>query len=85
MPLSTLERTPPPFFKQGPSAFTRLMFYSALAVLLMVADVRWKVTQPLRAVVATVFQPVQDAALAPSSWWSGLAHYFSGLYAALAS
>lgn len=85
MPLSTLERTPPPFFKQGPSAFTRLMFYSALAVLLMVADVRWKVTQPLRAVVATVFQPVQDAALAPSRWWSGITHYFSGLDAALAS
>lgn len=85
MPLSTLERTPPPFFKQGPSAFTRLMFYSALAVLLMVADVRWKVTQPLRAVVATVFQPVQDAALAPSRWWRGLTHYFSGLDAALAS
>ncbi len=40
MPLSTLERSPPPFFKQGPSAATRLMFYSALAVLLMVADVR---------------------------------------------
>lgn len=85
MPLSTLERTPPPFFKQGPSAFTRLMFYSALAVLLMVADVRWKVTQPLRAVVATVFQPVQDAALAPSRWWGGITHYFSGLDAALAS
>ncbi len=83
MPLSTLERTPPPFFKQGPSAFTRLMFYSALSVVLMVADVRWKVTQPLRAVVATVFQPLQDAALAPSRWWASVNHYFAGLDAAL--
>ncbi|HET8871011.1 MAG TPA: rod shape-determining protein MreC [Aquabacterium sp.] len=85
MPLSTLERTPPPFFKQGPSAFTRLMFYSALAVLLMVADARWKVTQPLRVVVATVFQPVQEAALAPSRWWNSLRNYTSGLDAALAA
>ncbi len=85
MPLSTLERSPPPFFKQGPSAFTRLMFYSALAVLLMVADVRWKVTQPLRVVVATVFQPLQEAALSPSRWWASTEHYFAGLDAALAA
>lgn len=85
MPLSTLERSPPPFFKQGPSAATRLMFYSALAVLLMVADVRWKVTQPLRSGIATVFQPLQEAALAPSRWWSSAGNYFSGLDAALAS
>lgn len=85
MPLSTLERAPPPFFKQGPSAFTRLMFYSALALLLMVADVRWKVTLPLRAVVATAFQPLQEAALSPSRWWAAMNHYLSGLDAALAA
>lgn len=85
MPLSTLERTPPPFFKQGPSAFTRLLFYSALAVLLMVADVRWKVTQPIRVVIATGFQPLQEAALTPSRWWQALRNYTSGLDAALAA
>lgn len=79
MPLATLDRSPPPFFKQGPSAFTRLTFFSALAVLLMVADARWKMTQPLRAAVATVLHPVQQALLAPSRAWDTTAHYFAGL------
>ena len=59
MPLGTLDRTPPPFFRQGPSALTKLSFCSALAVFLMVADARFEVTQPLRAAVATVLLPVQ--------------------------
>ena len=49
MPLGTLDRTPPPFFRQGPSALTRLTFFSALAVFLMVADTRFELTRPLRA------------------------------------
>lgn len=79
MPLATLDRSPPPFFKQGPSAFTRLTFFAALAVLLMVADARWKMTQPLRAAVATVLHPVQQALLAPSRAWETANHYFAGL------
>lgn len=79
MPLATLDRSPPPFFKQGPSAFTRLTFFSALAVLLMVADARWKVTLPVRAAVATVLHPVQQALLAPSRAWDTANHYFAGL------
>ena len=58
MPLGTLDRTPPPFFRQGPSALTRLMFFSALALFLMVADTRFKLTQPVRAVLATALNPV---------------------------
>jgi rod shape-determining protein MreC len=79
MALGTLDRTPPPFFKQGPSAFTRLMFFSSLAVFLMVADVRFQVTRPLRAVVATVLHPVQQALLAPVAWWGNAGHYLMGL------
>lgn len=79
MPLATLDRSPPPFFKQGPSAFTRLMFFSALAVFLMVADTRWKMTQPLRALVATVLHPVQEVLMAPSRWWDSTGHYLAGL------
>lgn len=79
MPLATLDRSPPPFFKQGPSAFTRLMFFSALAVFLMVADSRWKMTQPIRAVVATILHPVQEVLMAPSRWWESTGHYVSGL------
>ena len=79
MPLATLDRTPPPFFKQGPSAFTRLMFFAALAVFLMVADARWKMTEPLRAVIATVLHPVQEVVMAPSRWWADLSQYLAGV------
>ena len=44
MPLGTLDRTPPPFFKQGPSALSKLAVCSALALFLMVADARFRIT-----------------------------------------
>ena len=65
MPLETLDRSPPPFFKQGPSALSRLVFFSALALFLMVADARFHLVQPLRAAIATVLYPVQWLALQP--------------------
>ncbi|HET6787855.1 MAG TPA: rod shape-determining protein MreC [Aquabacterium sp.] len=81
MALGTLDRTPPPFFKQGPSAFTRLMFFSSLAVFLMVADVRFQVTQPLRSLLATVLHPVQQVLLAPVALWEDAGRYLTGLEA----
>ncbi len=82
MPLGTLDRTPPPFFKQGPSALSKLMFFSALALFLMVADARFRIMQPLRSVVATVLYPAQWLALQPVQLarWSG--EYFESLKAA---
>lgn len=65
MPLETLDRTPPPFFKQGPSALSQLVLLSALALFLMVADARFHLVQPLRAAIATVLYPAQWLALQP--------------------
>jgi len=65
MPLGTLDRTPPPFFKQGPSALSKLMVCSALALFLMVADARFKITQPVRSAMATVLFPLQWLAMRP--------------------
>ncbi len=79
MPLGTLDRTPPPFFRQGPSAFTRMVFFSALALFLMVADTRFKVTQPLRAVVATVLNPMERVLRAPVDAWEMASDYLMGL------
>ena len=79
MPLGTLDRTPPPFFKQGPSALSKLMFFSALALFLMVADLRFRITQPIRAAVATVLYPVQWLALQPVR----AAQYGGGYFTAL--
>jgi rod shape-determining protein MreC len=83
MPLGTLDRTPPPFFRQGPSALTKLSFFAALALFLMVADTRFQVTQPLRAVVATVLYYPQQALLVPVQAWSGGSDYLMGLQNAL--
>src|SRR5688572_24787103 len=65
MPLGTLDRTPPPFFKQGPSALSKLMVCSALALFLMVADARFRITQPVRSSVATVLFPLQWMVMQP--------------------
>lgn len=79
MPLGTLDGTPPPFFRQGPSALSKLIIFSTLAVLLMVTDTRFRVTQPLRALVATALYPLQWVALRPVVWAQGGSQYFETL------
>jgi rod shape-determining protein MreC len=65
MPLGTLDRSAPPLFNQGPSALSKLIFFSALALFLMVADTRFHLVQPLRAGVGAVLYPLQWLALKP--------------------
>ena len=79
MPLGTLDRTPPPFFRQGPSALTKLVFFSALAVFLMVADVRFRLVEPLRAAAATALLPVQRTLAVPVGAIERASDYAQGL------
>lgn len=79
MPFGTLDRSPPPFFKQGPSALSKLVFFSALAFLLMVADARFGITQPLRAAMVTVLYPLQWLATQPVNATQGASAYFASL------
>ena len=79
MPLGTLERSAPPFFKQGPSALSRLAVFSALALFLMVADARFQLSGPIRQVVATVLYPVQWLMLKPVELASHGSGYFQSL------
>ncbi|WP_394791917.1 rod shape-determining protein MreC [Rhodoferax sp.] len=79
MPLGTLDRTPPPFFKQGPSALTKLVFFSALALFLMVADARFTLMRPLRAGLATALYPVQWMVIEPLRLLQGGSAYVEGL------
>lgn len=79
MPLGTLDRTPPPFFRQGPSALSKLTVFSAMALFLMVADNRFKISQPVRAAVATALRPVQWVAMQPVSWALAGGQYFESL------
>jgi rod shape-determining protein MreC len=85
MPLGTLDRSPPPFFKQGPSALSKLMVCSALALFLMVADARFRITQPIRAAVATVLFPVQWLAMRPLLVVRTVQDYFTSLNTALSN
>ena len=83
MQLGTLDRTPPPFFRQGLSAVAKLGLYSALAVVLMVADARWQVVDPLRAALATALLPLQRTLAVPVEAWDGGGDYLQGLRQAL--
>lgn len=79
MALGTLDRTLPPFFNQGPSVLSKLVLFGALSVFLMVADVRFHLTQPVRAALVSVLQPVQWLALQPAEALRYSSEYFSGL------
>lgn len=79
MPLGTLDRTPPPFFKQGPSALSKLLLCSALALFLMVADQRFAFMLPLRAAVATVLYPLQWLVMRPAIVLRGASQYLESL------
>jgi rod shape-determining protein MreC len=83
MSIGTLDRTPPPFFRQGPSALSKLVFFSALAVFLMVADARFKIAANLRTTLAVVLLPVQRALAVPVDVWRASNDYASGLQNAL--
>jgi len=84
MPLGTLDRNPPPMFRQGYSALTKVVFFSALALFLMVADTRFKVVVPLRSAIATLLQPVERTLAVPLEMWRGGGDYLRGLNHALA-
>lgn len=83
MPLGTLDRTPPPFFRQGLPARTKLVLFSALALFLMAADNRLAIVQPLRAAAATALMPVVKVLGIPVQAWGQGGDYLGGLRAAL--
>lgn len=82
MPLGTLDRNAPSLFRQGPTPLTRLLFFSALSVFLMVADARFHLTHPLRAAVDTALYPLQWVALQPVRAAQSAAEYFESLHSA---
>ena len=79
MALGTIDRTPPPFFRQGPSALTKLALFSALAVFLMAADTRWQLTQPVRAALATALLPLQQTLQVPVTLLENGQSYLQGI------
>jgi rod shape-determining protein MreC len=72
-----MEYTPPPLFKQGPSARVRLVFFVALSVGLLFADARFGAMEVVRKVVGTVLYPVQKIASLPVEWGRAAVEYVS--------
>jgi rod shape-determining protein MreC len=85
MSIGTFDRTPPPFFRQGPSALTKLILFSALALFLMVADARFTVAAQLRALLATALYYPQQVLLVPVQAFGAVSDYALGLRRALSN
>jgi rod shape-determining protein MreC len=74
-----MDRSPPPFFNQGPSAHARLAFFALLAIALLVIDSRLGTLERLRQGVGTMLYPVQRALLVPRELLELGSDYFSGV------
>ncbi len=85
MSLGEIDRTPPPFFRQGPSALTRLALFAALAVFLMAADRRLKLVEPIRAALATALLPAEQALRVPVELAESVRSHAQGLRQAIAN
>ncbi|MEG0001314.1 MAG: rod shape-determining protein MreC [Comamonas sp.] len=79
MPIGTVDRRAPSLFRQGPSLLSQVAFYSALALFLMVADARFKLTEPVRQVVASVLYPVQWLVVQPVALFQQGADYMQSM------
>ena len=79
MALDTLERSAPPIFRQGLSATSKMLLLGLLAVLLMAADHRMQISQPIRSGVALVLSPLQWLSLQPVHAFNALTRYFGNL------
>lgn len=82
MSMVTVDRTPPPFFRQGPSPLAKLLVLGALSVLLMVVDARLQWATPVRSALSAVLSPLQWLAMQPARavQWGG--QYVGDVHAA---
>jgi rod shape-determining protein MreC len=79
MALDTLDRSPQPFFRQGLPALSKLVLLGLLCVLLMSADHRLGLSQPIRSAVSVVLAPAQWLMLLPQRAGRALQAYFTGV------
>ncbi|WP_153074036.1 rod shape-determining protein MreC [Paraburkholderia bonniea] len=68
-----MDYSPPPLFKQGPSALARLIFFVLLALALLVSDARFKTLEIARGILGASLYPLQRAALVPRDMFMGAA------------
>ncbi|AQG97429.1 rod shape-determining protein MreC [Burkholderia sp. KK1] len=68
-----MEYSPPPLFKQGPSALARLIFFVVLAIALLISDARFSTLEIVRGMLGAGLYPLQRAALVPRDIFMGAA------------
>ena len=79
MALESLDRSPPPFFRVGFAPLTKLIFFSALSLLLVFGDKQLQFTKPLRAGLSPLILPIQWLVLQPGEALSAIGTYFQNL------
>ena len=67
----------PAFFVRGPSAFARLVFFSALSMALMATDSRLQYLTAVRMNLMAVLHPLQVIANTPTTLYHATTEYFS--------
>ncbi|MBX9902469.1 MAG: rod shape-determining protein MreC [Burkholderiaceae bacterium] len=72
-----MQYSPPPLFKQGASARAKVVFFSVLAIFLLVVDARMKSLVLVRQALGTVLYPVQMLAVVPRDAALSVSNYFA--------
>lgn len=72
-----MEYTPPPLFKQGPSARAKLIVFVMLSVALLALDAKFGAMEVVRKIVGTLLYPLQTVARAPVELTEEIADYFT--------
>ncbi len=79
MALDPLDHSVPPIFRQGLSTTTKTVLLAFLSVLLMAADHRLQISQPIRSGMAVVLAPLQWLSLQPGRAVGFMGQYFGNL------
>lgn len=74
-----MDYSPPPLFKQGASARAKVVFFSLVALILLIGDSRLRSLTSIRQVVGTVLYPLQVVALLPRDAAYAVADYFTSV------
>jgi rod shape-determining protein MreC len=67
----------PAFFVRGASAFSRMVFFCALSIVIMAVDARLNYLSQVRQAVIGALHPFEVIANAPTEWFRDIKKYFS--------
>lgn len=72
-----MARQPPPFFNRGPAPLTRLVFFLAICIGLMIADHKMHLLSSIRQSLSVLVYPLQQTAQSPVRLVGRISNYFS--------